>query len=134
MSGFLPPDKPRFTVDRDASGFVVLDDVRAKAGADPAIVSGIETQATAANIVTAMNWHWHWVLSADDEHPEMIMDPVGPALAQLLKAARDMFDELELHSDNAWVDGVSHRVFAFGEALRPFAYLEVPDDRQDDGG
>ena len=127
MSGFLPPDNPRFTVDRDASGYVVLDSVRKRAGTDPALVSGIETQATAANIVTALNWHWHWVL-------DPVAAPEMSALAELLKTARKMHEELERFSFEPWVACMMEYVDPLGEALKPFAHLEVPDDRQAEDG
>ena len=183
----IGPDKPRFTVELLAGGYAIMDAKQS----DGSLIGGIGIHATAANIVTALNWHWHWVLGEDEgvvDKPALadlvnalddylalhfsIIDtlkraeakdvlnatdvgqaiqccrngalaaiakarviPMEPALAELLKTARKMHEELERFSFEPWVACMMEHVNPLGDALKPFAHLEVPDDRQaEDGG
>lgn len=121
MSG---QETPRFTVDRDpqlhAAGSWAVRDARRN---NDVMIGRIPTQAIAANIVTAMNWHWRWVLTAGEEHAETNAGAVNPALAELIRAARDTF--ASFGKDEPFIRGQAERLERLGDALAPFDNLEI---------
>ncbi len=129
MSG---PDTHRFTVTQGPDGSWEIHDARRSNRTIWGRITIHGDQAAAANIVTAMNWHWRWVLTAAEEHAETTAGAVNPALAELIRAARDLFASLAdfteepiVASDGSPSATTTARLDRLDDALAPFDHLEV---------
>lgn len=111
---------PRYRVAEELEGtFAILD----ASNTDGVLVGGIRNQATACNIVTALNLNWRITLIAAGELAVNSAGALDPAIGTLVRASRNMLKEFNER------DALSEIEFRRQEhlraALEPFKGLEA---------